>query len=59
MVGKTPTGIPVVQLEFRANSDGWFSPDNQAQLIVDGNVDSLNWARSRIAEKTTWRFAAS
>ena len=41
LVRKTPTGIPVVQLEFRGNSDGSFSPDNQAQLIVDGNVDSL------------------
>jgi hypothetical protein len=41
LVKKTPTGIPIVQLEFRSNSDGSFSPDNQAQLIVDGNVDSL------------------
>lgn len=40
LVRKTPTGIPVVQLEFRNN--GSFSPDNQSQLIVDGNVDSLD-----------------
>jgi hypothetical protein len=41
LVRKTPTGIPVVQLEFRGDSDKSFSPDNQAQLIVDGNLDSL------------------
>ena len=40
LVRKTPTGIPVVQLEFR--SSGSFSHDNQSQLIVDGNVDSLD-----------------
>ncbi|MEA2802727.1 MAG: hypothetical protein QOE49_2822 [Rhodospirillaceae bacterium] len=39
LVKKTPTGTPIVQLEFR--SDGPFSPDNHAQLIVDRNVDSL------------------
>jgi hypothetical protein len=39
LVKKTPTGIPIVRLEFR--SAGPFSPDNRAQLIVDGNVDSL------------------
>jgi hypothetical protein len=41
LVRKTPTGIPVVQLEFRGASDKSFSPDNQAQLIVDRNVASL------------------
>src|SRR5215510_816574 len=39
LVKATPTGIPIVALEFRNN--GRFSPDNQAPLIVEGNVDSL------------------
>jgi hypothetical protein len=43
LVRKTPTGIPVVQLEFR--TDGSFSPDNHSQLIVDGDVDSLDLGR--------------
>jgi hypothetical protein len=39
LLKKTPTGIPIVHLEFRSN--GSFSPDNQAQVIVGGHVDSL------------------
>ena len=37
LVRKAPTATPIVRLEFC--SDGPFSPDNRAQLIVDGNVE--------------------
>jgi hypothetical protein len=41
LVRKTPTATPVVQLVFRGDSDKTFSADNQAQLIVDKDVASL------------------
>jgi hypothetical protein len=39
LIKATSTGIPIVRLEFRNN--GSFSPDNHSQLIVEGDVDSL------------------
>jgi len=41
LVRKTPTATPVVQLVFRGDSDKTFSADNQAQLIVDKDVASV------------------
>ena len=57
---KTPTGIPVVQLEFRANSDGIVEPGQPgATHRRRERRQPETGACSRIAEKTTWKFAAS